>query len=618
LHLQNNSPAINAGTAIGAPTDDFDGDPRPLGGGFDMGYDEVICASSTAPLSISGISTICNGESTTLTLAGGSAGTGAIAKWYSGTCGGTPVGTGNSISVSPMANTTYFVRYEGACNTTDCASQTVGVNTLSTAPLSISGVSTICNGGNTTLTLVGGSAGTGATAKWYSGTCGGTPVGMGNSITVSPSTNTTYFVRYEGTCNTTACASQTVGVNTLSIAPLSISGISTICSGGSTTLTLVGGSAGTNATAKWYSGSCGGTPVGMGNSITVSPSTNTTYFVRYEGACNTTDCASQTVGVNTLSTAPLSISGVSTICSGGSTTLTLVGGSAGTGATAKWYSSSCGGTPVGMGSSITVSPTTSTTYFVRYEGICNTTACASQLITINPSISVDAGPACVQVYSGYNTANNCTSLTATASGNGSSGYIYAWRKIGSTTVIATSATTTVCPTAAITTYSVTATKAGCTATDVVDVKALNVTCEKNKILVCHNGFTICIAQKDVASHLAHGDKLGKCNANDLCGNSPSALIANQSVHTDNDKLHIHMYPNPAYDKITVQLENVTEGVTQIEVLDLTGKVVKRMSQNVLEGFNELTLDIQNLSNGLYLVKVKDSSNQEAVLKVSKM
>lgn len=260
----------------------------------------------------------------------------------------------------------------------------------------------------------------------------------------------------------------------------------------------------------------------------------------------------------------------------------------------------------------------SSTAPLSISGICNNSSCATQLITVNPSISVDAGPSCVQVYTGYNTATNCTSLTATASGNGSSGYTYAWRKIGSTTVIASSATTTVCPTAAITTYSVTATKSGCTATDVVDVKALDVTCEKNKILVCHNGLTICIAQKDVASHLAHGDKLGKCNANDLCGNSSSALITNQSAHIDNYKLHIHMYPNPAYDKITVQIENVTEGVTQIEVLDLTGKVVKRMSQNVLHGFNELTLDIQNLSNGLYLVKVKDSSNQEAVLKVNKM
>ncbi|WP_220764200.1 hypothetical protein, partial [Flavobacterium sp. UMI-01] len=67
-------------------------------------------------------------------------------------------------------------------------------NSLSTAPTSISGTTTICNGNSTTLTLNGGSAGTGANARWYSGSCGGTLVGTGSSINVSPTTNTTYFV----------------------------------------------------------------------------------------------------------------------------------------------------------------------------------------------------------------------------------------------------------------------------------------------------------------------------------------------------------------------------------------------------------------------------------------
>ncbi|WP_220764057.1 hypothetical protein, partial [Flavobacterium sp. UMI-01] len=79
-------------------------------------------------------------------------------RWYSGSCGGTLVGTGSSITVSPTTNTTYFVRFEGSCNTTTCASTTVTINSLSTAPTSISGTTTICNGNSTTLTLNGGSA----------------------------------------------------------------------------------------------------------------------------------------------------------------------------------------------------------------------------------------------------------------------------------------------------------------------------------------------------------------------------------------------------------------------------------------------------------------------------
>ncbi len=37
LHLVSTSPAVNAGTADGAPADDFDGNPRPYGSGIDIG-----------------------------------------------------------------------------------------------------------------------------------------------------------------------------------------------------------------------------------------------------------------------------------------------------------------------------------------------------------------------------------------------------------------------------------------------------------------------------------------------------------------------------------------------------------------------------------------------------
>ena len=66
-----------------------------------------------------------------------------------------------------------------------------------------------------------------------------------------------------------------------------VTGNLTVCAGGSTTLSVACGSASLNsATAwKWYSGSCGGTLVGTGPSITVSPAVNTTYYVRGEGGC---------------------------------------------------------------------------------------------------------------------------------------------------------------------------------------------------------------------------------------------------------------------------------------------------------------------------------------------
>lgn len=456
-------------------------------GGCANSQDEVTINSqsfSTAPTGVSGTTTICNGSSTSLTVSGGSAGTGAVAEWFTGSCGSTAIGTGNSISVSPSSNTVYYVRYSGACNTTTCASTSitvdeftsatagidqtvcatstslaanspttgqgtwtvvsgsgsfanandpttnvtglaVGVNRFrwtlpngvctnsqddviitrqvpSVAPTGISGTTTICTGGNTTLTVTGGTLGTGGSAEWYTGSCGGTAVGTGSSITVNPTSTTTYFVRYTSACNTTTCTSVTVTVNSLSTAPTGASGTTTICSGSNTTLTVSGGAAGTGATAQWFTGSCGSTSAGIGNSITVSPASTTTYYVRYSGTCNTTTCATVTVTVNSLSSAPTAISGNSSICAGESTTLTLSGGSAGTGATAQWFTGSCGGTSAGTGSSITVSPSSNTTYYVRYGGTCNTTGCASLTVNVTP-VPADPGFGSNQwVTTGYN------------------------------------------------------------------------------------------------------------------------------------------------------------------------------------------------------------------------
>ncbi len=347
----------------------------------------TVQSNSNAPAGILGTTSICPGGSTTLTVSGGSLGTGAQWYWYSGSCGGTFVGNGSSLVVAPASTTTYYVRAQGTCNTTACASVTVTVNSNSSAPGSISATqTTICNGGSTTLSVNGGALGTGASWKWYTGGCGsGIAIGTGPSITVSPTSSTDYYVRAEGTCGNTTCASVSITVNQLSTAATSISGTSTICNGGSTTLSVVGGSLGTGANWQWYSSSCGGTLVGSGPSVTVSPTTTTTYFVRAEGTCNTTTCASQTVTVNQLSSAPTSVSGTTTICEGQSTTLTAVGGTVGTGAVYNWYTGSCGGTLVGTGLSPVFTPTSTTTYYVRLEGVCNTTSCASTTVTVNDS-----------------------------------------------------------------------------------------------------------------------------------------------------------------------------------------------------------------------------------------
>jgi hypothetical protein len=99
-------------------------------GNIELNVTSVPYTYSVAPTGATGTTNICNGESTALTVSGGTAGTGAITEWFTGSCGGTPAGTGNEITVSPTSTTTYYVRYNGTCNVTTCATATVTVNPL--------------------------------------------------------------------------------------------------------------------------------------------------------------------------------------------------------------------------------------------------------------------------------------------------------------------------------------------------------------------------------------------------------------------------------------------------------------------------------------------------------
>jgi len=411
---------------------------------------------STAPTSISGTTTICLGDNTTLTAVGGTSGTGATFQWYTGSCGGTLISgeSGISIDVSPTTTTTYFVRRTGTSNTTSCASVIVTVNTPSTAPASISGTTTICSGDNITLTAVGGASGTGATFQWYAGGCGtGSVLGTNSTLNVSPTSTTTYFVRRTGACNTTSCASVTVTVNTLSTAPATINGVTAICQTESTLLTAVGGTDGTGASFQWYAGGCGtGSILGTSSTLNVTPSSTTTYFVRRTGTCNTTLCASVTVTVNTPSSAPTSISGNSVVCPNESTTLTAVGGTDGTGASYQWYVGGCGsGISLGSNSTLSVSPSSTTTYFVRRTGACGTTTCASISVNVN---TLSTPPTSISGASTAICPGDCVTLVANGATLGT-GASYQWYSgnCNAGSVLGTNPTLSVCPTET-TTYSV--------------------------------------------------------------------------------------------------------------------------------------------------------------------
>ena len=103
-----------------------------------------------------------------------------------------------------------------------------------------------------------------------------------------------------------------------------------------------------------------------------------------------------------------------TLCLGQDAVLTQLGGMLSAGGNFKWYTDSCGGTLIGNGPSTVVSPTDTTTYFLRTEDSCGVSTCLSITLFIDTppapptitgnglfcsgdSIVLDAGPG----FSGY-------------------------------------------------------------------------------------------------------------------------------------------------------------------------------------------------------------------------
>jgi hypothetical protein len=206
-----------------------------------------------------------------------------------------------------------------------------------------------------------------------------------------------------------------------STAPTSISGTTIICSGSNTTLTANGGTEINGSIYQWGTGIIPGTNIISGQtsaSITISPTTNTTYWVRRidPAPCNTiTSTITQTVTVTPSSTEPTSITGSTSVCLGNSSSLTATGGTLGSGLAYQWGT----GTTVGSniiadqtGVSIVVTPTSTTSYWVRRT---NATPCSAHTnaATMTVTVNIPTGDQTRYgnnswigyVYSGLNTTN---------------------------------------------------------------------------------------------------------------------------------------------------------------------------------------------------------------------
>ncbi len=184
------------------------------------------------------------------------------------------------------------------------------------------------------------------------------------------------------------------------------------------------------------------------------------------------------------------------------------------------------------------------------------------------------------VYLGYAPAE-CTTLSVTSISGGTAPYSIAW-STGDTT-----GNIMVCP-ESTTEYSVTITDAnGCEIRETITVTVIDVRCGKkgDKVEICHNGNTLCIASEDVIFHLAHGDSLGNCGA---------AHITNVSF--------VKVAPNPVKNEASVYVNSLTEAQVVFALYDFYGREWGRTYQSLPSGDSIINFQVQHLQSGIYFLK----------------
>ncbi len=392
LTLTNCSPAINTGTNTipsnaSVLSTDILGNTRPFSGSLiDMGAYEFQATSAVPSdptnVSVDNTSIIC-GQTVVLSA---TCATGTV-TWYSVLGGGTSVGTGNGLSISPLTSpTTYYASCETSAT---CISiNRIATNSISVAlpadPTSVSASNTaICPSTPISLSAICTAP---ATPEWYNGA---STLGSGTSFNVSPTSTTTYTTK----CKNGSCLSPNTGSVTVNVltTPTNISpNNSYVCAGQQVTYSatcLVGN-------VQWHDAISGGTLLGTGTSYTFSPNHASANFYRIYPSCTNGSCTSNR-GVGSsyyFYPAPTNVAVSQTsLCQGQGTSINLSATCSGTNVSVRWYDSATGGTLLGTTSPLVLTPIQTTTYYAEcYNSnnpTCSTTRVATQQVVMGVSVT---------------------------------------------------------------------------------------------------------------------------------------------------------------------------------------------------------------------------------------
>ena len=511
-------------------------------------------------VSIAGSGSVCAGAGIILTASGANSYT-----WSTGS-------TAANILVAPSSTFVYTVT--GKATSTGCVNTQTALVTVQSPSVTIAGNFALCQNSSSTYTASG--------ANTYSWTSSGiSPVYTNTAVLYPNGTVYTLIGKDLQGCTKT----QTFVITALTNPSVNISLPSPGCPGQTVTMNASGAS-----TYTWMPGNI------VGSSAAVSPSVNTTYTL-YGTAANT--CTNANTAILTVKTPPsISITASNlVVCSGANVNLFA------NGTTSNTYTWSTGATT----NSTVVSPTATIVYTLTATA---TDACTNTAVK---TISVNALPTLTVTGNNVLCAGNSTTLTASGANT------YTWSAgflvptIGVTPLSSTNysvigkdannCTNT-------TTYSVTVNQLP--TLNVTSTNTLLCTGETSTLSVTgastytwsdnSNGTDLIVTPTANTNYTVTGIDANNCSNSSVFTQSVSTCTGIEEQLTSTSLL---VFPNPVKNTLFF-----SKTVIETSVYDVSGKLL-------LYKENSNSIDLSELSNGVYIISFKDDKGQKYFKKVIK-
>ena len=96
----------------------------------------------------------------------------------------------------------------------------------------------------------------------------------------------------------------------------------------------------------------------------------------------------------------------------------------------------------------------------------------------------------------------------------------------------------------------------------------------------------------------------------------STETSTTSTENSHDIMSMNIFPNPVHHLINVKCDGKIEGNYKIKLMNLTGSNVKECNQYLYKGLNQIKLDINDYSKGVYIIELvgmKFSSLQKIII-----